>query len=321
MTLLGIDVSHWQRSVNWSTVRRAGYRFAILKATQNSGWSDDTFADKRAKARAAGLVTGAYHFAGPGDVAAEVSHFCRTVGTLQPGELIALDWEVTSRDPVGWCLAWLRAVEDRLGLKPLLYMNRSTCDGFNWTPVVQAGYPLWLARYDGSQAQPTGTRWPSVAMKQLTKTGSVPGIAGGVDVDVFYGDEAALARLGKGGGHLEQDQDDKDDDMRLNAYRVKDTAAVFAGGPGIWWHVPNTATLQGMQRNGTLGPVTDVSQAEIEAAQAVWLSAVVTTPLHSATDPRGDWGLVDRLPAIDAAMQKTTEAMQALSNRDQHQPA
>lgn len=66
----------------------------------------------------------------------------------------------------------------------------------------------------------------------------------------------------------------EDDDMRLNAYRVTGTSAVFAGGPGIWEWVPNNEVLRAWQSSGTLGPIVDVaSQASLDGIRNLWLSA------------------------------------------------
>lgn len=196
MTLLGIDVSHWQGAVNFAAVKRAGYSFAILKATDGV-LSDPTFAANRALARAAGLTVGAYHFAEGGDPNAEADNFCRTVGSLTVGELAVLDWETKAGNPPLWCKTWLDRVASKLGARPLIYMNQTTLAGFDWRPVVAGNYGLWLAKYDGNQTQPAGGAWPVVAMKQFTSSGTVNGINGQCDLDVFFGDAAALARYGK----------------------------------------------------------------------------------------------------------------------------
>lgn len=200
MTLSGVDVSHWQGNINWSAVRSAGHSFAFLKATERDNYTDPTFATNRSRARAAGLVTGAYHFARATDVSREADRFCDVVGTLAPGEIPILDWEVPGSP--AWCRQWLDIVRDRLGVKPLIYMNYSTARGNNWSSVIQGDYGLWLARYDGKPTQDgtDGTPWPVVAFKQYTDAGVTPGIPGRVDTNVFFGDAAALSRYGKAGG-------------------------------------------------------------------------------------------------------------------------
>ncbi|GAF06834.1 glycosyl hydrolase [Paenibacillus pini JCM 16418] len=56
----GIDVSHWQGTIDWKKVAAAGISFVFIKATQNS--IDNNFLDYVKGAKAAGLLVGAYHY-------------------------------------------------------------------------------------------------------------------------------------------------------------------------------------------------------------------------------------------------------------------
>lgn len=195
--ILGIDISHHQGAPDLAAVRRSGRRFVVVKATEGTGYTDPQFAASRSRAHAAGLVVGLYHFARAGDAHAEASAFAHAVGGLQPGEFVVLDWEVTAPDPAGWCATWLAATRDALGVTPLIYLNQSARDGSDWTRVVRSGVPLWLARYDGSTDACGSGRWPAPAMKQYSESGTVPGVAGPVDLDVFYGTEDELRAHGR----------------------------------------------------------------------------------------------------------------------------
>jgi len=81
--LEGVDVSHWQNTIDWTKVAAAGKRFAIIKASESTTYVDPLYATNRARAQAAGLWTGAYHFAQPnaavGDALAEADHFADTL--------------------------------------------------------------------------------------------------------------------------------------------------------------------------------------------------------------------------------------------------
>ena len=67
MAIKGIDVSHWQGSIDWGKVKATGISFAIIKA----GGSDDGFyTDSKWEAnykgaKASGIAVGAYYFVGP----------------------------------------------------------------------------------------------------------------------------------------------------------------------------------------------------------------------------------------------------------------
>jgi GH25 family lysozyme M1 (1,4-beta-N-acetylmuramidase) len=202
MTVLGIDISSYQGRPDMNAVRNAGIGFVFIKATENVNYVNPYFGVDRQDAKNAGLVTGFYHFARGTDPVAEANYFCNAVGSLQQGDLVALDWEISHVDPVGWSLQWLRTVEGRFGAKPLIYLNKYLEGAFNWTPVVQGNYGLWLANYDYSadNPQPPVVRWDFVAIEQYSDKAGVPGVGGGVDADVFYGDIATLVKYGFGGG-------------------------------------------------------------------------------------------------------------------------
>jgi lysozyme len=193
--ILGCDVSHWQGSPDFGAVRGSGREFVVLKATDGEGTVDPQFAANRPRAHGAGLVVGLYHYARGGDPGAEAGWFAQTAGELSDGEFVCLDWEVPG-DPVGWCAAWLEAVEADCGVKPLVYLNQSLRDGHDWSPVIAGNHGLWLARYDGVPDAVSPGRWPVLAMKQYSRTGSIPGVAGAVDLDVFYGDAGQLRAYG-----------------------------------------------------------------------------------------------------------------------------
>lgn len=94
----GVDVSHYQADLELERVRRAGGSFAIVKATQDT-FTDPAFRTLLGRAKAAGLIRGAYHFlvSNGASPEAQASAFVRAVklangGTLN-GMLLALDVE------------------------------------------------------------------------------------------------------------------------------------------------------------------------------------------------------------------------------------
>src|SRR5581483_7236413 len=59
----GIDVSHYQGTINWTSVKNSGVSFAFIKATEGLTIKDQDFDANWAGAKAVGIVRGAYHFA------------------------------------------------------------------------------------------------------------------------------------------------------------------------------------------------------------------------------------------------------------------
>lgn len=199
--LYGVDVSEFQGDINFDTLNPVCH-FIMIRSCFGTARQDNKFARNRDEARRVGLARGFYHYAYPEyDVntpEAEAAFFVNNLGTLQAGEILALDWEESySGDHVDWCLRFLKAVEKATGVKPLLYLNQSLITSHNWQPVIDNGNGLWLADYDYNQSGPgVDTSWPVTAMRQWTDKAQVPGIPGPVDGDTFYGDFAALAKYG-----------------------------------------------------------------------------------------------------------------------------
>jgi GH25 family lysozyme M1 (1,4-beta-N-acetylmuramidase) len=188
MTLSGCDVSNYQPNQDFGP-----YAFAIVKATEGNGFLDRSFVRHWNLLKSQGKVRGAYHFARPdlnNTPEAEADWHCSQV-RYDPGDLMALDFEVSWGDPVGWSLRFLNRVAARAGLVPGIYINGSTMNGHDWSPVVRAGYWLWLAAYDGNQNVPAFRHWPAIAFKQYNDRP--------IDLDCFFGDRATLLKYGKGG--------------------------------------------------------------------------------------------------------------------------
>lgn len=187
--LQGIDVSHHQKHIDWDTVALKGnVDFAFVKATEGSDFTDTLFCRNWEDLRRIGLRRGAYHFFrsyGCGDTQAK--HYLSTV-EMSPGDLVpVLDLETTDGMPqeiiVQEAQAWLKTVEERLRVKPILYTNQFFYD--RYLSGHFDDYPLWIARYSGMQPiLESGKRWN---IWQYTNNGLIPGIQKEVDLNLFAG--------------------------------------------------------------------------------------------------------------------------------------
>ena len=200
MTLRGVDVSNHQGEVDWPQVAGAGFAFAFMKASEGVTFTDPFFAQNWERSRKQGLTRGSYHFARPNWNApeAEAAKFVSVVanaGGLLPGDMVCLDMEDDGVAPGGmdladWSLRWLRAVEMVLGVRPVFYSGRWYLEPRGlWNNGELGAYPWWLAAY-GEEAPPFARFW------QHSSTGAVPGVQGNCDLNIFFGDAAALRALG-----------------------------------------------------------------------------------------------------------------------------
>jgi lysozyme len=73
-----VDISHWDRDVDFQAVAGSGVLGIMQKATQGQLDIDPTYAGNRIKATQAGLLWGAYHFAPATRVSARRSIFSQS---------------------------------------------------------------------------------------------------------------------------------------------------------------------------------------------------------------------------------------------------
>lgn len=203
--LQGIDVSHIQGTVDWGKVAAAGNSFAFMKATQGITVVDAMFATNWPATQAAGLLRGAYHFYQPGDdPSAQAANFLAVVQpVLASGDLPAvLDFETAKESSAGNTEAtqqlladvqtWLQIVTAALGRPCLLYTSPGFWNGLGSHDFGQ--YPLWVAEYGVTTPKPV-SGWSAWTFWQYSESGTVDGVQGTVDLDIFQGDLAALQAL------------------------------------------------------------------------------------------------------------------------------
>jgi GH25 family lysozyme M1 (1,4-beta-N-acetylmuramidase) len=201
----GMDVSSHQGNVDWRTAYSKGARFAYVKATESTGYTNPYFSQQYNGSKSAGLVRGAYHFALPNrsSGATQADYFIAHGGnwasdgsTLPP----MLDIEY---DPYGsnicygmsgsamsrWISDFSARIHSRTGRNPTIYTTRNwwnTCTGSNGS---FGSNPLFLACYCRTVGRmPAG--WSHQTIWQYNSQGTFPG-----DQDVFNGSYADLRRF------------------------------------------------------------------------------------------------------------------------------
>ena len=202
-TTPGIDVSHHQGEIDWNRVAAANKRFAFLKASDGRAFVDPMYGLNRARAMAAGIRVGAYHFARPddrsGDARAEADHFVATA-TIADGDLPpVLDLERSGDLSVSALRRWVRQFLDRIhertGVRGAIYASPSFwsryLNGTTW--FAANGYrTMWVAHWT-SAGRPNvpATDWAGFGWTfwQTTSNGAVDGIVGRVDLDRFAGSD------------------------------------------------------------------------------------------------------------------------------------
>lgn len=123
-----VDLSHHNHKPDLQAAADAGILGVIHKATQGTGFVDPTLIENCAKAKAAQLFWGAYHFGVAGDGAAQANRFLEVV---QPEKdtLLALDFEQNHVDDsmtLDQARAFIARVRETTGQFPGLY-GGATC--------------------------------------------------------------------------------------------------------------------------------------------------------------------------------------------------
>ena len=188
MSLNGVDISSYQGNIDLSTL---SIDFVIIKATEGNSYVNPYCDSKYQQAKSLNLLRGVYHYAtGRTSGTQEADWFLKNIEGYVGDAVLALDWENGAVNKgVGYAKEFLDRVYSRTGVKPLLYVNRSTIDSYDWSSVVNADYGLWLATLDGSEHSSYG-EFPLVAICQPYSR-PMPGYNADIDQDVFYGDEKA----------------------------------------------------------------------------------------------------------------------------------
>jgi GH25 family lysozyme M1 (1,4-beta-N-acetylmuramidase) len=197
--VLGIDVSSYQKNVNWASYKAQNRVFAYVKATEGSSYRNPYFASQYGGAAKAGLIRGAYHFANPAGKSgkAQADYFVKygggwvADGKTLPGVLDieynpygSTCYGLSKTAMVKWISDFVTQYKKRTTRDAVIYTTAdwwSKCTG-NTTKFNRTN-PLWVARW-GSSAGTLPGKWPYYTFWQYS---SNP-----VDQDKF---SASYARL------------------------------------------------------------------------------------------------------------------------------
>lgn len=208
-TILGIDVSHYQGTINWTQVSASGKTFAYIKATEGVSYTDPTYTTYLTNGSSAGVIMGSYHFARPEtNSAIDEANYYLSVATSSIGTNRlppALDLEDPPSGPgltsyfsgaalTSWAQTWMTTVYNATGIQPVIYTSASIAAYLNSSLNT---YKLWIANPGTSSATPPTNIgvWTTWAFKQYSWTGTVSGISGSVDLDVYNGTVADFNNL------------------------------------------------------------------------------------------------------------------------------
>jgi lysozyme len=166
--------------------------FVYIKSTEGKSIRNQYYVNDYAKARKQGIRAGAYHFWSVRTTGAEQAQFFINHTLFRSGDLPpVLDIEPSKAQiqQAGGperlfreIRTWLRMVEHRAGVKPILYVNQMFVNKhLSKQTDLKRNYSVWIARYSEYKPDVKLTYW------QLCHDGRVAGIQGDVDINVFNG--------------------------------------------------------------------------------------------------------------------------------------
>ena len=186
---LGIDVSFYQEDIDFEQVADSGIQVVYIRSSLGGDYIDPKFEDNYAKASAAGLSIGFYHYVTARSISQAQYQAQFFVNTIQDKDFdcrLAMDFEdlqyLTDTEINAIGLAFIQTVEQLRGKKAVVYSDSYNA-GYTFSGAITA-YPLWVAEY-GAASPSDNSNWSFWVGWQHSDTGRIPGISTNVDLDYF----------------------------------------------------------------------------------------------------------------------------------------
>jgi GH25 family lysozyme M1 (1,4-beta-N-acetylmuramidase) len=204
---LGVDVSSYQKDVDWEQVKEAGFEFAMLRVGfRGYGQTGSLNPDKYAKqnyenATAAGLKVGVYFFSQAISVEEAVEEAEYVLQLIEGWDLqmpVAYDWEcladdyrtvvVDSRTLTDCVKAFCDTIK-AAGYDPMIYCARYIVQDKLYMEEL-ADYALWYSDFQKKYLRSEFR----VDMWQYSSSGRIDGITGPVDLNMIFLENSVFSK-------------------------------------------------------------------------------------------------------------------------------
>lgn len=205
-TYTGIDVSVFQGDIDWDSVKNDGIDFVMLRAgyrgygEKGIMGEDANFRKNYDGAKKAGLKVGVYFFSqatSEAEAREEAEFLLEIIKDCRLDYPVAYDWEFVDNDEartngmsgkaVTACAKAFCEKITEAGYTPLIYFNCET-GYFNYELSLVKDIDFWLAEY-----YDTPSFYYNYKVWQYTKSGTVNGIDGNVDINISLSDFSGTA--------------------------------------------------------------------------------------------------------------------------------
>lgn len=205
---MGIDVSKFQGTIDWTAVAESGIDFAIVRVGYRTPSSGQIMEDTNARynmqeATANGLKIGAYFFStavSEAEAIEEAKWVADYISQYQITYPVAYNcenfenpdnrqYELTKTQRTDCAIAFLNEIYNQ-GYTPMFYASKNEMqDDLKWeTSRIEKSFKVWVSQYpsvpypETSASNYTGSH----DMWQYTNNGTIAGISKPVDVNVAY---------------------------------------------------------------------------------------------------------------------------------------
>lgn len=192
----GIDVSYYQGEIDWQAVRESGISFAFVRVGYRSSEDGTIHEDEMARknltgAAAAGVKVGAYFFSqavNDREAAEEAEFTLALLKEFQTELPVVYDWEPyngdrtdgMTRDDLTRCVYAFCDTVELAGYDSMVYFNRDLSRTLLDVTRLSR-YEVWFAMYEDYPRPPC-----KIDYWQYTDEGTVPGITGKVDKNLYF---------------------------------------------------------------------------------------------------------------------------------------
>ena len=188
----GIDISNWQRNINFQQVKSAGIQVVYIKASEGTTFVDPYFEQNYYNAKENGLMVGFYHFMTAttvNEAERQASFFASVIEGKEVDCKLAIDYEQfyeVSKNQINQiAVAFVKKLKQITRKDVIIYSNLNNIQNtFDYNTANEG--KLWIAYYNNIQNLINiNSAWDTYIGIQYTSTGRVPGINGNVDRDKF----------------------------------------------------------------------------------------------------------------------------------------
>lgn len=190
----GIDVSRWQKDIDWEKVKASGIEFAMLRC---GGYEDemymDTYLQKNVEGCHKNRIPFGFYYMLPRTIFGKerdiVSHIVRLIGHYKFDYPIALDVELQSPSAKNITTPSVKKIAKDLESKEY-YVSIYSSSNLGFQQLLNQSelseFDFWVAQW--SKTAPSFDKFPNMGMWQYTDKTSVDGIHGNVDGDIAFKD-------------------------------------------------------------------------------------------------------------------------------------